>query len=237
MKSKITRLAAAAVIIVVVAVGLMRWLPGGKPEVEIPPQLVNMPLKELLEIHFGKTETSFESSMVAAAVAKVLDGLSARQVLAIGQKYGEGPRVAACWAPSLPPALSRIVEACDFVVHAHVDEVELDVSDLKAAILHNQRNRLSIYSGAPVKTSVQLNVLGAYPPLPSNVGERINLTPVFNSENINLLEEGKEYLIALAHEDGLFWLMKWRRGIYPVDSNGIMVANLRNGRMPLDDAW
>jgi HEAT repeat protein len=252
MKSKITRLAAAAVIIVVVAVGLMHWLPGGEvvwdegasvdwsqagTEVKIPQELAKMPVEELLDIHFGKTASTFDSSVVAAAVAKVLDGLSARQVLAIGQKYGEGPRVAACWAPSLPPALSRIVEACDFVVHAHVDEVELDVSDLKAAILHKQRNRLSIYSGAPVKTSVQLNVLGAYPPLPSDVGEKLRFWPVFNSEHIDLLEEGKEYLIALNNHEDLFWLLQWNQGVYPVDSNGIMVANLRNGRMPLDDAW
>ncbi|MHC4706067.1 MAG: hypothetical protein ACYS8I_03145 [Planctomycetota bacterium] len=41
MKSMIVKLAAAAVIVVIVAVGLVLWLPGGKGEVKIPPELVN----------------------------------------------------------------------------------------------------------------------------------------------------------------------------------------------------
>jgi HEAT repeat protein len=199
-----------------------------------------MPVEELLDIHFGKAETSFDSSVVAAAVARALDGLPPREILAIGQKYGKGrrPVVAACFGAVKLDALSEMVEACDFFVHARVDKVDLDVSDLKAAIIHKQRNRLSLYSGAPVKTAVQLSVISAYPPLPSNVGERINFTPVFNSENVNLLEEGKEYLIALGHEDGLFWLMKWRRGIYPVDPNGTVVPRLlESAPKRLDEVW
>jgi hypothetical protein len=215
----------------------MHWLPGGKPEVKIPRELLEMPVEKLLEIHFGKTESSFDSSVVAAAVAKALDRLPPREILAIGQKYSEGPGWAACMIATLPPALSRIVEACDFVVHACVEEVNLDVSDLKAAIIHKQRNQWSIYSGAPVKATVQLNVLGSHPSLPSNVGEKIHFTPVFLSEHIDLLEEGKEYLIALNHHDGLFWLQKWRRGVYPVDPNGAMAANLRNGPMLIDEVW
>ncbi|MHC4388639.1 MAG: hypothetical protein ACYSX1_08520, partial [Planctomycetota bacterium] len=237
MKSRMIRIAAAAVIIAVVAVGLMLWLPTREAEIEIPPELAKMPVEELLEIHFGKTESSFHSSLVAAVVAKALDKLSAREILAIGQKYGKGRDLAFCMIATLPPALSEIVEACDFVVHARVEQVDLDVSDLKAAIIHKQQNQLSIYSGAPVKTTVQLNVLGSHPSLPSNVGEKIHFTPVFLSENINLLEEGKEYLIALNHHDGLFWLQKWRRGVYPVDPNGAMVANLRNGPMLIDKVW
>jgi hypothetical protein len=237
MKSRIMRIAAAAVIIVVVAVGLMLWLPGGKPEVKIPPGLVNKPIEELLDIHFGKTASTFDSSVIAAAVAEALDKLSAREVLAISQKYGEGRGIAACMIATLPPALSRIVEACDFVVHARIDQVDLDVSDLKAAIIHKQRNQLSIYSGAPVKTTVQLNILGSHPPLPSHVGERIHFTPVLLSENINLLEEGKEYLIALKNDQDIFWLHKWNRGIYPVDPNGAMAANLRNGPLMIDEVW
>jgi hypothetical protein len=244
MKNRIIGIAAAAVIITVVAVGMMLWPPGREPSgdssrelVQIPRELLEMPVEKLLEIHFGKIASTFDSSAVAAAVARALDGLSAREILAIGQKHSEGPRIAACMAPSLPPALSEIVEACDFVVHARVEKVNLDVSDLKAAIIHKQRNQLSIYSGAPVKTTVQLNVLGSYPSPPSNVGERIHFTPVFLSENINLLEDGKEYLIALNHHDGLFWLQKWRRGVYPVDPNGAMAANLRNGPMPIDEVW
>jgi hypothetical protein len=237
LKSKIVKLAAAAVIIIVVAVGLMLRLPGGAEEVKIPPQLAQMSVQELLDIHFGKTETAFDSSVVAAAVAKAMDKLSAREILAIGQKYGEGRGLAACSIATLPPALSRIVEACDFVVHARIDEVDLDVTDLKAAIIHKQRNRLSIYSGAPVKSTVQLNVLGSHPPLPSHIGERIHFTPVLLSENINLLEEGKEYLIATKNDQDIFWLHKWNRGIYPVDPNGAMAGNLRNGPMMIDEVW
>jgi hypothetical protein len=251
MKSTIVKLAAAAVIIVVVAVGLMHWLPGGErvwderasgdwsrvTAVKIPKELAQMSVEELLDMHFGKTETAFERSVVAAAVAKALEGLSAREILAIGQNYSEGSGFAACMIATLPPALSRIVEACDFVVHARVDQVDLDVSDLKAAIIHKQRNQLSIYSGAPVKTTVQLNVLGSHPSLPSNVAERIDFTPVLLSENINLLEEGKEYLIAFKNDQDIFWLHKWNRGIYPVEPNGAMAANLRNGPMTIDEVW
>jgi hypothetical protein len=82
-----------------------------------------------------------------------------------------------------------------------------------------------------------LNVLGSHPSLPSNVAERIDFTPVLLSENINLLEEGKEYLIAFKNDQDIFWLHKWNRGIYPVDPNGAMAANLRNGPMTIDEVW
>ncbi|MHC4259674.1 MAG: hypothetical protein ACYSTF_04585, partial [Planctomycetota bacterium] len=118
--SRLTKLAVAAVIIAVVAVGLMHWLPSGTEEIKIPPQLAQMSVQELLDMHFGKTETAFDSSVVAAAVAKALEGLSAQEILAIGQNYSEGSGFAACMIATLPPALSRIVEACDFVVHARV---------------------------------------------------------------------------------------------------------------------
>jgi HEAT repeat protein len=245
MRSRITQLATAAVIVTAAVIGLTYWLPTGGPtlteevEIEIPAELAQMPVEKLLEMHFGKAESSFAPDVLAAAVAKAMGRLSVREILAIGRKYGEGrgEAISACMIATLPPALSRIVEACDFVVGVRVEQVDLDVSDIKAAIIHKQRNQLSIYSGAPIKTTVQLRVLEVYPPLPSNVGEKIRFTPVFNSEDINLLEEGKEYLIALSHRNGLFWLQRWNRGVYPVDPNSTEVANLRNGRMPLDEVW
>ncbi|MHC4646760.1 MAG: HEAT repeat domain-containing protein, partial [Planctomycetota bacterium] len=244
MKSRITKLAAAAVIIIAAVIGLTYWLPTGGPaptdtvEVEIPAELAQMPIEKLLEIHFGKTESTFDSGVVAAAVAKAMDKLSAREILAIGRKYAEGPRISASMIATLPPALSRIVEACDFVVHVRVEQVDLDVSDIKAAILKKELDRHSYdHCGAWVKGDVKLHVLEAYPEPGDEVEEKIRLRPVFDARQLDLLEENKEYLIALNHQDGLFWLHRWNRGVYPVAPDGTMGANLRNGAMPMDEVW
>jgi hypothetical protein len=176
MKSKIVKLAAAAVIIAVVAVGLVHWLPSGKGEVKIPPELVNKPIEELLDIHFGKTESSFDSSVVAAAVAKALDTLTPREILAIGQKYDEGVGISASVKPPEPLSLPLAIEDSDFVVHAHIDDVTLDVSDLKHAILNPPPRGIDM--PGRVKATVDLRVLEACPSLPAEFEGKISFPTV-----------------------------------------------------------
>jgi hypothetical protein len=231
--------AAAAVIIAVVAVGLMLWLRGGKPQVKIPPQLAKMPVEELLKIHFGKTASPFDSSVVAAALAKAMDRLSPRQVVVIGQEYAAGEGLAPGTIATLPPALSRIVEACDFVVHARADEVTLDASDHKAAILKKKLDRYSYdHFWTAIRVNVKLQILQAYPPGRLIDGAELDLRPVISVHHLDQFEQGKEYLlIALKNHKDMFWLLKGNEGVYPIDPNSRMVTNLRNGQMPLDEAW
>jgi HEAT repeat protein len=244
MESRIVKLAAAAVIIIAVSIGVFEWLPNGdsvpvrKSDIQIPVELAQMPTDQLLEIHFGKIESTFDSSVVTAAVAKALDRLSAREILAIGQKYGRGVQINADSKPTLPPALSRVVEACHFIVHARVDEATLDANDTRAAILMKELHRHRYdHFGARIKANVELHVLQAYPPGPPLDGAELVLRPVLSAHHLDRFEQGKEYLIALKNHKDMFWLLFENEGVYPIDPNNRMVRKLRNGPAPVGETW
>ncbi|HUT31238.1 MAG TPA: HEAT repeat domain-containing protein [Sedimentisphaerales bacterium] len=247
MKSKIVKLtAAAAVIIIAVVLGLTYWLPTGGPvpgeemdtEIEIPPELAQMPVEKLLEIHFGKAESPFDSRLVTAVLAKALDKLSAREVLDIGRKYKrEFPEESDSAEAYYPPAVSAVVEASDFVVHAHVDDVTLDLSDIKQAIL----NPPPLGEDIPghVKATVDLRVLEAYPSLPPEFAENIRLSPVLTTESLDMFEQGREYMIALRKDGDIIWNLWGWEGVYPVDTNSQTVSGsaFRYTSMPLEETW
>lgn len=239
----------AAAVLLFSVIGLMHWLPRG-PEhmevVQVPPELAElaqMPVEKLLEIHFGKIETSFDSSVVAATVKVALDKLSAREILDIGNKYSRQPRISARRAAYHPTAVSQVVEASEFVVRGRVEQVILDVSDIKAAILEKELdNHWFEHHGAMVKAEVQLEVFEAYPSLPALDSEKLRLWPVLHTRRLDVFENGKEYLIALQQDGDIIWMLpfiwgRYAEGVYPVDANTGMVSGLRNGTMPLDDAW
>jgi hypothetical protein len=242
MRSRITKLIAAAVIITAAAIGLTHWLRRGEPQVTIPPELAQMPVEKLLEIHLGKAQSPFAPDLVAAAVEAALHNLSARKVLDIAAKYPGRKEFFASEIAYEPPPVSKIVEASDFVVRARVHSVSLDVEDLKAAILKKELDRYGYdHFGAAVKTEAELEVLEGYPSVPAVDGDRLVLWPVLNAEALDVLEEGKEYLIALQQDGDIIWHLPDRdmEGVYSVDPNSGMVSGyrLRYGSMPLDEMW
>jgi hypothetical protein len=251
MKSRMTKLAAAAVIIVAVLVGVIQWLPNseyqseGQPsviigeKVEIPVELAQMPIDELMEIHFGKAETSFDSKTVAAAVKAALDRLSGREVLALGGKYRGGGKhkKSAERMPYYPKPVSVVVEDADVIIRARVNRVELDVSDLKAAIVQRNLSWIKEEFVWRTKAEVEMEVSEGYPKLPGDDSGRLLLRPVFRTNQLNLLEQGKEYIIALHEHGQLIWMLSYGEGIYPVDPNSETVSGFRARPMPLDDAW
>jgi hypothetical protein len=230
------------VILIAAVIGLMHWPPRAEKKVTIPPELAQMPVEKLLEIHFGKAESLFDDSLVAAAVTKAMDRLSAHEILDIGSRYGGRRRSAARLRAYEPPPVSEIVEASDFVVHARVSKVTIDVDDLKAAILKKQIDRHGFdHFGAAVKTEAELEVLEGYPSVRALDGDRLVLRPVLDAKNLDVLEEGKEYLIALQQDGEIIWHLPDRdmEGVYSVDPDSGMVGGhrLRYGSMPLDEMW
>ena len=232
-----------AAIFLFVAVGMLHFLPSGGPgvvqdnKVKIPAELTQMPVEKLLEIHFGKIETSFDSKTVVAAVKVALDKLSPRQILDIGTSYVSQADLSASSRPPYHPLpLSEVVEASDLVVRARVDAVTLDVDDLKAAIVKKKTNRFSIFV-AWVKAIVDLHVFEGYPSLPPLDEEKLTLWPVLSTDNLDAFKVGEEYLIALQQDGDIIWMLPYTEGVYPVDANNGMVSGFRSGEMPLDEAW
>jgi len=238
IESRITKLAAVAVIIMGILIGVMHWPPSStKPTTvteKIPMELIRMPVKDLLDLHFGKLGTSFDGKTVAAALKQTLDKLSPRRTLAIW-KYDKGQpeRQVAAYHPS---ALSEIIEAGNLVVHARVEQVTFDVRDLKNAILEKNIRRCELFSSR-IKATVELQVLEAYPSLSSLDGEKIVLSPVFKTDQLDVLEKGKEYLIVLKKYDDIVWMLPYNEGVYPLDPNTNMVGGFRGDPILLDVAW
>jgi len=242
LKSRITKLAVAAVIIVAVAVGLIQWLPSGegepvvKVEVEIPTEVTQMPVDKLMEIHFGKAESEFDASVIAAAVEQALGKLGAIEVLALAGKFGGRSARRSARMRYHPKPLSAAVEAADIIIRARINRFELDANDLKASIVERNLRWIEDYVGW-IRADVELEVLEGYPKLPAEDGGTLLLKPVFSTDRLNLLEQGKEYIIALHERGQIIWMLPYGEGIYPVDPNNQMVSGFRAGPMPLDDAW
>jgi len=246
MRSRITKLAAAAVIIAAALIGLAYWLPTGGPApsggvtIEIPPELAEMPIEKLLDIHFGKTETLFDAHVVVAAVERALGKLNGLEVLALSGKYRSGRGRRADRAEKLaayhPKPVTVVLEAAEMVVYGRVERVELDVNDLKAAIIEKNRRWIEDFA-ACIRAQVELEVLEFYPEVGAREGEILHLRPVFSTRRLDLLEAGKEYLIALKQDGDNVWMLPYGEGVYPVDANSGMVSGFRAGPMPIDEAW
>jgi len=251
--SRVTKLA-AAVLIVAVSVALIMCLPRGederhlisqekseeKQDAAIPAELAQMPVEKLLDIHFGKAESTFDSHLVTAAVEKALDKLSGREIFDIGRKYKrEFSEESDSAQAYYPPAVSAVVEASDFFVRADVDNIILDVNDIKQAIL----NPPPLGEDIPgrVKATVDLRVLEVYPSLPPEFAQKIRLWPVLTTESLDIFEEGKEYMISLRQYDGqMHLLLGWEiEGMYQIDLNGKTVygSRFRYTSMPLEETW
>lgn len=268
-KSRITKLAAAAVITVAVLIGAMHWLPSGAVDVEIPPELAQMPVARLLDLYFGQTKASgglglFDRSTVAAALRKALPNLSVNDIMGIGKSQAATRARAEVRAGlfvegtgTKTPA-SRIVEASDIIIQARVENVVLNTRDLMGVLaaryvshamdcaeanginidrdaLWNKcidaleeefgpLDRLDEYFGKRVKANVDLEIIEAYPSAILAVGDKLRIRPVFDKEQVDLLEKGKEHLIGLKHHEGLFWLLPENVGVYPVDTNDATVV-------------
>ncbi|MHC4260705.1 MAG: HEAT repeat domain-containing protein, partial [Planctomycetota bacterium] len=172
-----------------------------------------------------------------------MDKLSAREILAIGQKYDEGVGISASVKPPEPLSLPLAIEDSDFVVHALVDDVTLDVSDLKEAILNPNPYGMEDWVGL-VKTTIDLSVLEVYPSLPAEFGDKISFLTVVTTEELDMFENGKEYLIGLRQYGDTIWMPKLKIGtdymekfVCPVDPNSGIVSGFKYGPMLLDEAW
>ncbi|MHC4601810.1 MAG: hypothetical protein ACYS6W_00620, partial [Planctomycetota bacterium] len=208
-KSRITKLAAAAVVLAAFLIGLTYWLPSGekqqtiteKEEIEIPAELTAMPLEELLEIHFGRRQSAFGSELVRAATDQALSRLSARQIIALARRPGRPAENAHAATRTLattrthmgtvapPPAapgpmfLWATVGAADLIVQARVDRIELDANDVRAAILEKRGKWVKVREVeefvARIKGTVQLDVRVSYPASAAEAGEPLVVHAIF----------------------------------------------------------
>jgi len=268
IKSKITKLAAAAVIIIALLIGAMHWLPGGAVDVEIPPELTQMPVARLLDLYFGETKASgglglFDRSTVATALKKALPNLSVNDIMAIGKSQAATRARAEVRAGLFEGAgtktpASQIIEASDIIVGARVENVVLNTRDLMGVLatryvshamdcaeangiemdrdaLWNKcidaleeefgpLDRLDDYFGKRARANVDLKIIESYPSAILGAGDKLRIRPVFEKEQVDLLEKGKEYLIGLKHHEGLFWLLPENVGVYPVDTDDATVV-------------
>jgi hypothetical protein len=204
-----------------------------------------MPIDRLLAVHFAKTESSFDNEVVVAAVTEAMDKLAPREILRVAKKYS-GPvefqkDLSGQGRLGPPPAVSNVIGASDFVVRAQVDEVILDVSDVKAAIIKKELGNVGFEDrGVRIKSELQLHILEGYPSLPPLEGEKLFLRPILHTGRLDVLEKGKEYLVAL-HQDGDIMCMlptsRGPEGVYPIAGDSGIVSELRNGPMSLEAAW
>jgi hypothetical protein len=244
-EKRMTKFAAAAVMVIAVSVGVIQWLPNGEVNNRVPAALAQMSVVQLLEMHLGQTQTSFDSETVVAAVKMALDKLSASEILTIAKKYGGQGEIhrdlSGRGRAGPPPTVSGVIRASDFVVHARVDAVTLDVNDIKAAILKKELDKHWFeHRGARIKSEVQLHVFEGYPSFPPLDSEKLLLRPILHTGRLGVLEKGKEYLIALQREGDTISMLPALRGpqgVYPIAGDSSMVSELRNGSMQLEAAW
>ncbi len=234
MKSRITKLAIAAALLIAVGIGLIHRQ--GNREIQIPPELAKMPVEKLLDIHNDLAESPYQSSLVEAALKSSLDKIPARQVLALAGKNGKSVKSQEL-LPYVAKPVTEMVEAADIIIYGRVNEVVLDVSDLKDAILRKQQDLIKERFSARIKAEVELEVFGGYPAAPVAKGEKLILWPIINTRKLDAIKEGHEYLILLKQRGETIWMLPYQEGVYPVDADTAMVSGLRSGQMPLDDMW
>jgi hypothetical protein len=260
--SRATKLAAAAVIVVSVLIGVSRF--GGSIDGSSQ-VLASMPVTALLDLYVRQSETHVNRAEVVTALRKVVADLSpadivetaaettgARGGLALREFRGRGG-----W--QIP--VSQVIEASDIVVEARVNEVILDSGDLVGVLatkyvsyacdqaeLEGQKvdndwrdalwnrcvdmlaeefgpvDRYGEYFGKRAKATVELEIIAVYPQGIVQPEQKVLIRPVFDKEQVNFLEQGKEYVMGLKHHEGSFWLLPESIGMYPVDPNSGTVS-------------
>lgn len=234
MTGKFAKIGIAAVLLTAAGIGLMH-LQGDK-EIQIPPELAQMSVEELLDIHNDLAESPFEKSLVEAALKNSLDKIGVREVLALARKNGKSIKSSEV-ARYVPKPVTEMIEASDIIIHGRVNKVALDVSDLKKAIL---RKKLGIYKelfSARIRAEVEMEVFEGYSASPVAKGEKLVLWPVINTRKLDVLQEGREYLILLKQSGETIWMLPYQEGVYPVDADTAVVSGFRSGEMSLEDAW
>ncbi|MHC4648144.1 MAG: HEAT repeat domain-containing protein, partial [Planctomycetota bacterium] len=250
-KSRITKLTAPAVVLVVFFIGLTYWLPSGdkqqtttqEEKIQIPAQLAAMPLEQLLEIHSGTRQSSFPNELVRAATERALDRLSAPQIIALARRPGRPAEdanaatrtrthihmgtVAPPPAPPGPMLISGMVAAADLIVQARVDRVKLDADDATAAILEKRGKWVKVREVeefvARIKGTVQLDVRVSYPA--SAAGEPLVVhADFYTTQRAGHIEQGKEYLVALKQEGETMSMLPNRGRIY-MRQDGVYVVD------------
>ncbi|MHC4741504.1 MAG: HEAT repeat domain-containing protein [Planctomycetota bacterium] len=78
--------------------------------------------------------------------------------------------------------------------------------------------------GQRIRAEVGLHIIKACPP--ASVADKLLIRPVFDLERLDRWEEGREYLIALKHHEGLFWLLPENQGVFAVDTGGATVRGI-----------
>ncbi|MHC4648257.1 MAG: hypothetical protein ACYTBJ_22585, partial [Planctomycetota bacterium] len=245
MKSTIIKLAAAAVVVMALLIAIARWRLSETEQaqtqqrsvVQVPAELAAKPINELLQMHFaGDLDTEYDLDVIAAAVDQALGKLAAADILALAAKYTGRRAERALRAAYHPKPVTDVVEAAQIVVRGRVSRVDLDVNDLKAAIIEKNRKWIEDFA-AWIRARVKLEVLETYPEVGLATGHTLFLRPVFSTRRLDLLEQGKEYLIALNQRPDVIWMLSYGEGVYPIEPNSEMVSGFRAGEMPLDEAW
>jgi HEAT repeat protein len=85
-------------------------------------------------------------------------------------------------------------------------------------------DRYAEYFGKRPKATVELEIIAVYPLGIVQPGQKVLIRPVFDKEQVNFLEQGKEYVMGLRHHEGWFWLLAESIGMYPVDPNSGTVS-------------
>ena len=110
--SKITKPLAAAIVLIAVGISLIYWQ--SHKEIQIPPELAQMPVEELIKIHKGDAESPYDSIVVKAALEKALNNIPAREIITLADKFlidvsgprGSGQRI---YTPGRP--VTEMIEA------------------------------------------------------------------------------------------------------------------------------
>jgi hypothetical protein len=269
MKSRIIRPVAAAVVVTVAFVAVTHRLSRDGHEIEIPQQLAQLPIVQLVDMYLGRSavggQADYDKDVLEVALRARFDKFSPGDIAI----PGTGERTGVCeeladshfgdlrWrgergAQQIP--VSKIVEASDIVVQARVNEVTLDSRDLVGVVAReyvsyaadqaeaegidvdndfrdalwlrcvdalDERfgplDRFAEYFGDRVRADAELQIIDAYPSDGLAIGGKLHIRPVFSRGGLDLLEQGREYLIGLKHREGISWLLQENIGIYPID--------------------
>jgi hypothetical protein len=259
--SRATKLAAAAVIVVSVLIGVSRFGDSIDGSSQV---FASMPVTALLDLYVRQSETHVNRADVVTALKEVVAGLSPADIVETG---AEGTSTGATLASfrergggwQIP--VSQVVEASDVVVEARVNEVILDRGDLVGVLAtkyvsyasdqadleglkvdnewrdalwnrcvdmlaeeYGPVDRYAEYFGKRAKAIVELEIIAVHPLGIVQPGQKVRIRPVFDKEQVNFLEQGKEYVMGLKHHEGSFWLLPESIGMYPVDPNSGTVS-------------
>lgn len=239
MHTKRIKFIAAAIVLIAAGISLFYWQ--SNKEIQIPPELAQMPVEEIIKIHNDLAESPYDSILVEAALKSQLNKIPAREILALAEKIRNAGSVglqadSAQLAVLVFPPVTEMVEAANVIIFGKVEKVELDVTDLKKAILEKRRIHEEHYS-SNIRADVEVDVHSMYPPDAVNADKKLILQPIINTRNLDLVQEGQSYLLLLKQDGDRVWMLPYQQGIYPVDAENEIVSNFINEPVSLSQAW